>query len=708
MNRIYNIIFSAALLSTMIVSCSNDEVENVTAAGARELTGVVTEIMGTSFAPTTRTVTPSTRADDQTIYVGRETFKSADKIVMTKFSRTDNAISNFNYAGIVWDKNGDEGAWQRSADDGMGKIYWSDAKSDHTIIGYSAPQGNRTWKRQSEDNNVFTGQLSLTDGVVNYQSSDSKSGNEKIADDDILLTYSTTVKADNTGIASIAFRHALSCLMVNVNIYGFSVGDNDKKARVSDLVIKDQPYKYQWRQDADSVMIADNTTETAENTTETAESATEKADIKAWINNPEGTGNDKNRQFHFHSLAVPGTRETMVIEFKVSYPDPLNPNATRTNTYKATAKNIVLLAGRRTTLRVNLNHKDEDITIGASFDDWMFHDTPHEGELAKNSTYLSSVSRDLVTLYQQGLGKDDATWLYDAGEGKIRDIYDHEGTENDPYTIATAYQLLAFAYEVKGGRDFNGCHIRLDASLTMQPNTTDESIEWIGIGDDDHPFNGHFDGGLRHISRMKGLSFFSNIGSEAVVEGLVFDHMIVTSDGGSVAKTNAGKIVGCTVEGDVGRAGGESATAIVTESAGGICQTNSGDIIACAHIGNVMATTEARGIAGKNTGQIIGSYIVGDLVVTSTGSDPETGSQPETGLQPATEAQCYYNSDFYSSDTEQEKAKTTIAMIMSPFVEELNGEIIDSRISIAIQGYRFLYQPSEYPTLTTRVVAGSN
>ena len=213
---------------------------------------------------------------------------------------------------------------------------------------------------------------------------------------------------------------------------------------------------------------------------------------------------------------------------------------------------------------------------------------------------------------------------------------------------------------------------------------------------------------------MKGLSFFSNIGSEAVVEGLVFDHMIVTSDGGSVAKTNAGKIVGCTVEGDVGRAGGESATAIVTESAGGICQTNSGDIIACAHIGNVMATTEARGIAGKNTGQIIGSYIVGDLVVTSTGSDPgtgsdpETGSQPETGLQPATEAQCYYNSDFYSSDTEQEKAKTTIAMIMSPFVEELNGEIIDSRISIAIQGYRFLYQPSEYPTLTTRVVAGSN
>ena len=67
MNRIYNIIFSAALLSTMIVSCSNDEVENVTAAGARELTGVVTEIMGTSFAPTTRTVTPSTRADDQTI-----------------------------------------------------------------------------------------------------------------------------------------------------------------------------------------------------------------------------------------------------------------------------------------------------------------------------------------------------------------------------------------------------------------------------------------------------------------------------------------------------------------------------------------------------------------------------------------------------------------------------------------------------------------
>ena len=666
-------ILAFAISMAICGACSNDSDDNVSTQNAKVLTGINADIYGTNAAITRA----SNTTEKEPIYVGRQVFVGGDKIVMTSFQRTDNPISDFTYNDIRWKKGGNEGetegGWNRDNDDSENnekKIYWSDAKNYHTVVGYSIPQKMHTenWSKTAEESvNNYEGQLTLSDNQVIY---DSK---ENLTKDDVVLTYSKEIKSDATGIATIYFRHALSCLTVDVNIQGFAATpgmgaeEKDNASRVKDLIILKQPYKYMWKQTSDSV--------------ETIENDESKADITAFTNNSDGEGSGNGRRFFFHALAVPGLRDAITIKFDVTYPDPLKPTTTITNTYKATAKNVFFLAGKRTTIKINLNHENEKITVGAIYDDWVFKDTPDQGNLDKNSTYLASTERSNIRLHdEKGLTIDDATWLYMDGEN-IKDIYGNGGTKDKPYTISTANQLLAFAYEVnKGVMSFDGKYVRLDASIHMQPTTSSTNVEWIGIGSEDHPFDGNFDGGLRDISYLKGKSLFGNISTNAIVEGLSLSRMIGTTDGGSIACVNNGTVYGCMVKGDVSG----------TTNAGGICATNNGTIMACAHIGDVKATnetdTKAGGMAGENNedGTILASYFAGNLTATTTSP------------------QCYFNSDLYTPTSEKKWAKPTIDMIMQAFVDDLNFEITDSRTKQNLRKYQFIYQPSEYPSLVSQ------
>lgn len=663
-------ILAFAISMAICGACSNDSDDNVSTQNIKVLTGINADIYGTDAAITRA----SNTTEKEPIYVGRLAFVGGDKIVMTSFQRTYNPISDFTYNDIRWKKGGNEGetegGWNRDNDDSENnekKIYWSDAENYHTVVGYSIPQEMpaENWSKTAEEGDNYLGQLTLSDNKVIY---DSK---EKLTKDDVVLTYSQEIKSDATGIATIYFQHALSCLTVDVNIQGFAATpgmgaeEKDNASRVKNLIILNQPYKYIWKQTSNSV--------------ETRENDESKADIKAFTNNADGEGSGNGRRFYFHALAVPGSRDAITIKFQVSYPDPLKPTTTITNTYKATAQNVNFLAGKRTTIKINLNHENEKITVGAVFDDWVFKDTPDQGNLDKNSTYLASTESKSVKLHnEKGLTIDDATWLYMDGEN-IKDIYGNEGTKEKPYTISTANQLLAFAYEVNEGvMSFDGKYVRLDASIHMQPTTSSTNVEWIGIGTQEHPFEGNFDGGLRDISYLKGKSLFGNINTNAIVEGLSLSRMNGTTDGGSIACVNNGTIYGCMVKGNVSG----------TTNAGGICASNSGTIMACAHIGDVTTTnetdTKAGGMAGENSGTILASYFAGNLTASTTSP------------------QCYFNSDLYPPTSEKKWAKPTIDMIMQAFVDDLNFEITDSRTKQNLRKYQFIYQPSEYPSLVSQ------
>ncbi len=664
----------AALLGaalSIFASCGNENMDHAaTASDATPLQGLSAKIAGSTGTRATRA------ASSEPLYVGREEFVGGDKIQMTKFCRTVKPITTFVYTDQVWNK-GEQGGWTRESDDT--KIYWSDAASEHTFVGYSLPYEGFSWE---EKDNVYHGQLTLTSDTIDYtnytdaETSEEVSGNEKLKKDDVVLTYSEKVVPDATGIANIEFRHGLACVTIDLNISGFAStsgmgpDEKDNATRVVDMKILNQPYKYTW--DKMSAVV------TAEDVT------TELKPIKAWTNSTEGdaTTSGRDRRFYYHTLAVPGTREKLEMEFTVTYPDPYNAKKKLWKTYTATATNVKMEGGKRTLIKISLNHKNEEMTVGTEYIDWQFLETHDEADLHKNSIYLSSVDESNVVYHGDVTTADDAVWLYtdkSTTDETVYDIYGNDGSEKNPYSIATANQLLCFAYEVnKGNMDFEDKYIQLDANLYMQASTSASGVSWIGIGTSENPFQGHFYGGLHSISRLKGNSLFGYIDSEGTVEGVSLENMLGTTNGGSVAENNAGTITGCAVNGDVASNAG---------IAGGICATNSGTISACYHIGAVKAATTAGTIAGENTGTIIGN--------TCYAASGMTG---ETIL-----LQCYYDTEFYSlgtSDDATKWGKTSSDLMKNAFVTTLNDNIGSD------SSYKYQFSPSEFPKLVEKSDTG--
>lgn len=683
----------AALLGaalSIFASCGNENLDHAaTASDATPLQGLSAKIAGSTGTRATRA------ASSEPQYVGREKFVGGDQIKMTKFMRTEHSITNFTYADEDWKKESDEAGWTRASDETT--IYWSDAASEHTFIGYSLPYEGFSWTKD-EGTDVYHGQLTLTGDTIDYTnytqtstdastdtdaSSDTTtttevSGNEKLKKDDVVLTYSSKVVPDATGIANIQFRHGLACLTVMLNINGFSstagVGDDEKdnSTRVVSVKVLNQPYKYKWDQLSDAVTLED------ENSTAT---------VKAWTDNENGdaTTSGRDRRFYYHTLAVPGKRSEMDIEFTVTYHDPNNTSRILTNTYTAKATDVELVGGKRTIINISLNHLNEEMTVGTEYIDWEFYNTPDEAELSKNSIYLSSTDEGNVVYHDKVTTADDAVWLYtdkSTTSETVKDIYGNDGSKDKPYSIATANQLLCFAYEVKRNKmNFEGKHIQLDANLYMQASTSGTVMEWnnLSIGTSDNPFRGHFYGGLHSISRLNGNSLFGYIGSDGTVEGVSLENMLGTKNGGSVAYSNAGTITGCAVNGDVS---GQSL-------AGGICATNSGTISACYHIGAVKAATTAGTIAGENTGT---GTITGNTCYAASGMTGETVL-----------LQCYYDTEFYPSDSADDATtwgKTSSDLMKNAFVTALNGNIGDD------SSYKYQFSPSEFPKLVEKSETG--
>ena len=181
--------------------------------------------------------------------------------------------------------------------------------------------------------------------------------------------------------------------------------------------------------------------------------------------------------------------------------------------------------------------------------------------------------------------------------------------------------MLSFAKEVAAGFSFVGRFVKQDADIIMQSGINKTSVEdeesnvspvnWIGIGDDTHPFQGTYLGGNRFVNRLCGKPLFAKLGEDAYVKQVQITTIGTITGGGALAETNAGMIGGCRIVDDV------------TVSGGAIAGTNSGVIYACSHVG---VTTGTAGLVGSNTGNIIGCYQAGDVVGGTAFSIAATGS----------------------------------------------------------------------------------
>ena len=710
---------TAALLA--IASCSEQNMPGVNDdCDPRLLTGI-NALMGQSES---RAYVPLTDPN----YIGRKDFANGDKLVFTTIKRTNSPIEAYTYAGIVWNRTG--GGWNR--DENAENIYWSDGESGHTFTAYSLPVGDFAWE---EKGGYYFGKLGnfTTDDATaidycstfgsDFSIAETDSGSIKLRRDDLVLSHKTDLVADPGGsIATVRFNHALSFVYIKVDINGFAASSTaeDTKSRVHDMEILSQPIYYKWNK-ASSAAEPLNGSESEKPDWITNASATKT--LKACIFNPKGQNNNQYKEFIFTSLAVPTTEaRTMQMRFKVTYPDPLRPNtATVTKTYVATINDVKLYAGKRTQINITLRHTDETMTVGAEYHDWEFVSTPDNSNLTKKSTFLSYVSRDSVTIHTDLLKatEDDATWLYykrdtngniqtDA-EGKkiILDVYGNDGTEGKPYIIATADQLLSFAYEVKEGYNFSGKCVKLDDAITMQPKLSTQAddasaVHWIGIGDNDHAFNGKFLGYSRQLSGLLGKPLFIKTDTAAFVEHISLKNVLGVDGGGAAVETNGGILGACIIEGDV----------IYTSTTGTYCGSlaavneETGHILSCVHIGKVQGPDYVGGLVGLNKGHIVASYHTGYVISDSSDNSKVYGTAKSDNGKVFG---IYFNSD-YLPGTNESEAQSTSDLQSESFVTEINvcklnyineGTASTGLSEQMLQHYKdehnFHYRPGAYP-----------
>lgn len=602
-NKIY--FFLGALL--MLLSCSSADEEALAYDENLEIRGVQ-PIIASSAVQTRAAVTDPLK-------IGRSGFNAGDKMVFTKIERTSSSIQEFSYSDIHY-STADGKTWKRA--DEKGKIYWTDGESDHTFVGYILPRTDYSWTFTNNDatsGETYTGQLN-----TNFAKAVDPA--EAIAQEDLLICYSTKTKAETGGLTTkVNFAHALSNVSVVVNIKDYSSQTTDMSVNVSDMVIGKQFTQFTWNDNTDDLTaIGNNDTE-----------------LKLWMMNAVGEGSSKT--FTFVGLAVPHTGE-VPFHFTVTV-------GTKEKTYHGTFSSVAFKRGVSTALTINLNHKGEEIGTSVAYHDWEYVATPDLGELRKKSTFMDMEKlKEITTHNQEGLTIDEATWLYkESTDMKMKDIYGNDGTAEHPYIIKSAAQLLSFAREVKGGESFSEKYIRLDADITMQAGTAltkeegnekgKDAISWEGIGDADHAFNGTFLGGDRYINRLSGSPLFVNIGAQAVVEQLHITTVGTISGHGALADSNAGIVGGCKVIDDVNTTGGA------------LVGTNSGTIHACYYTGSNDVPLVGSGTAG------VGCYVAKDI---TSFHEAET-KVGELNLE---------LDDWYNKDENKSKYKSQFKFVHSP------------------------------------------
>jgi len=313
------------------------------------------------------------------------------------------------------------------------------------------------------------------------------------------------------------------------------------------------------------------------------------------------------------------------LNYTATYAEALTNNRTD-HTYGATLTipdGIKFIPGYTTTVRISMNHRGEPIYIGAEFIDWENVETPDQSELQKVSTFLDTKDRSGVTIASdEKATMEDATWLYykkDANGQKnqeLLDIYGNNGSETNPFAIKTARQLLSFAYEVKNGRSFENQYVKLEADIFLQKSLTANDIDWPGIGDESHAFNGTFLGGKRIIKLLKGNPFFMNIGPKGHIENLELEDVIgLITGGGCLTNYNEGVLCGCEVLAKSNTTISMTNYAYNSDTyAGFICAVNKGIIIANNANGNFTSTAhQTAGISGYNAGALVTNVAAGSI-----------------------------------------------------------------------------------------------
>lgn len=243
------------------------------------------------------------------------------------------------------------------------------------------------------------------------------------------------------------------------------------------------------------------------------------------------------------------------------------------------------------------------------------------------------------------------------------------GTKSNPYKIANATQLSAFAAEVEGGNTYGNQYITLTSDINIG------ELDWNPIGNATYNFSGVFDGAgykimnltigsSESVSALENAGLFEVLSATAVVKNLdltgvsIYINPVTGKSGyvGAIAAKTSGVAAGgtlidhCYVEGE--------AVSVKTEDAiaygGGLV----GSAQAYTHIINSGTNISVRSLVGEGTKKsfacaggltalsgnntiIMNSYTLGEVTASSYNISTGSIAGGLVGMQSGTVYNCY-------------------------------------------------------------------
>lgn len=408
-NGFYLHLSSFIFLYLLTCTSCTDTIDTTTESNPQEIKAFEAGIVS---APASRATTTSTNMG---VVIGRGTYNSAtntinfdndkDQIVITTFQRTNNPVKRYSYHNLILNYQGN-GSWERPMEgetptDGNEKtLFWTDATSANQLIAYSIPVSN-TFDWDSMEVKIddkssikyYYGSLGdITKDAIDF--SDNEKGVQLMNNEDLLLVKNDTLTpSDNGAKAILHFRHALSCVRVNVNLKDYLANGGDKNTTISNLRVLNQPVFYRWDQGDAGVraLTTDADNEFIKKKYNGMEMTLRKP-VKFYNYNTVSADTDKEKTFSFYGLLVPqdqqyykaAEKEPLNIEFMAHYADAETGEPV-SKLYHSTFNNVLLKPGFITILNIDLNHKGEVISYDVQYVDWSPSHTTKQMELEKGT-----------------------------------------------------------------------------------------------------------------------------------------------------------------------------------------------------------------------------------------------------------------------------------------------------------------------------------
>ena len=190
------------------------------------------------------------------------------------------------------------------------------------------------------------------------------------------------------------------------------------------------------------------------------------------------------------------------------------------------------------------------------------------------------------------------------------------GTEDDPYKIATAADLLEFADKVNN-KNQTSAWAELTADIDLSSVCSKEKGNWTPIGNSSNEYRGTFNGAGHTISGLyidssdNDQGLFGYVGSSGKVQNLSVSGSVKGDDNvGGVVGQNRGSVENCYNTGAVNSSGNR---------VGGVVGYNSsGTVKNCYNTGAVNSSGNwVGGVVGVNSGSVTNCYNTGAV----SGSD---------------------------------------------------------------------------------------